>query len=75
MDDSTRPPFRKPRTIIEYKASLEDAEVKHLTKRETRIMSKTCHRGGPVEGRGFRCPSCGLLYIRDLSACIKMAMP
>jgi IS605 OrfB family transposase len=69
-------PFRRLQTIIEYKALLEGIEVEHLTKKETRNTSKTCHRCGhvaQVEGRMFKCPKCGMEYDRDLNACINIA--
>ena len=69
-------PFRKLQTYIEYKALLEGIEVKYLTKKETRNTSKTCHRCrhvAQVKGREFRCPKCGLIYNRDLNACINIA--
>ena len=69
-------PFKKLQTYIEYKALLEGIEVKYLTKKETRNTSKTCHRCGhvaQVKGREFRCPKCGLIYNRDLNACINIA--
>jgi IS605 OrfB family transposase len=69
-------PFRKLQTIIEYKALLEGIEVRYLTKKETRGTSKTCHKCGhvaQVKGRQFRCPKCGLIYNRDLNACINIA--
>jgi putative transposase len=69
-------PFRKLQTYIEYKALLEGIEVKYLTKKETRNTSKICHRCGhvaQVKGREFRCPKCGLIYNRDLNACINIA--
>jgi putative transposase len=69
-------PFRKLQTYIEYKALLEGIEVKYLTKKETRNTSKTCHRCGhvaQVKGREFRCPTCELIYNRDLNACINIA--
>jgi IS605 OrfB family transposase len=69
-------PFRKLQTMIEYKANLEGIEVRYLTKKETRDTSKTCHRCGhvaQVRGREFRCPKCGLIYNRDLNACINIA--
>jgi IS605 OrfB family transposase len=69
-------PFRKLQEIVEYKALLEGIEVRYLTKKETRNTSKTCHRCGhvaQVSGREFRCPKCGLIYNRDLNACINIA--
>jgi len=69
-------PFRKLQTYIEYKALLEGIEVKYLPKKEGRNTSKTCHRCGhvaQVSGREFRCPKCGLIYNRDLNACINIA--
>jgi len=69
-------PFRKLQTIIEYKALLEGIDVRYLTKKETKNTSRTCHRCGHVarvKGREFRCPSCGLVYNRDLNACINIA--
>jgi IS605 OrfB family transposase len=69
-------PFRKLQAYIEYKALLEGIEVKYLTKEETRNTSKTCHRCGhvaQVKGREFRCPKCGLIYNRDLNACVNIA--
>jgi putative transposase len=69
-------PFRKLQTYIEYKALLERIEVRYLTKKEVRNTSKTCHRCGhvaQVNGREFRCPKCGLIYDRDLNACINIA--
>jgi IS605 OrfB family transposase len=69
-------PFRKLQTITEYKALLEGIEVRYLTKKETRGTSKTCHKCGhvaQVKGRQFRCPKCGLIYNRDLNACINIA--
>jgi transposase len=44
--------------------------------KETRGTSKTCHRCGhvaQVKGRVFKCPKCGLIYNRDLNACINIA--
>ena len=61
-------PFRKLQEIVEYKALLEGIEVRNT--------SKTCHRCGHVaklNGREFRCPKCGLVYNRDLNACINIA--
>ena len=55
---------------------LEGIEVRHLPKKEVRNTSKTCHRCGhvaQVNGREFRCPKCGLIYDRDLNACINIA--
>ena len=69
-------PFRKLQTYIEYKANLQGIEVKQLTKKQTKSTSKTCHRCGyvtQVKGREFRCPKCGLIYNRDLNACINIA--
>jgi IS605 OrfB family transposase len=69
-------PFRKLQACIEYRALLEGIEVRYLTKEETRNTSKTCHRCGhvaQVRGREFRCPRCGLIYNRDLNACINIA--
>jgi IS605 OrfB family transposase len=69
-------PFRKLQTIIEYKALLEGIEVRYLTKKETRNTSRTCHRCGyvaKVKGRIFKCPKCGLIYNRDLNACVNIA--
>ncbi|MHA1506386.1 MAG: RNA-guided endonuclease InsQ/TnpB family protein [Candidatus Asgardarchaeia archaeon] len=69
-------PFRKLQTIVEYKARLEGIEVKYLTKRETMNTSKKCHRCGyvtQIRGREFKCPRCGLIYNRDLNACINIA--
>ena len=69
-------PFRRLQTIIGYKALLEGIEVKYLTKKETKNTSKTCHRCGhvaQVRGRELRCPSCGLIYNRDLNACVNIA--
>jgi IS605 OrfB family transposase len=69
-------PFRKLQTYIEYKALLEGIEVRYLPKKEVRNTSKTCHRCGhvaQVSGREFRCPKCGLIYNRDLNACINIA--
>jgi IS605 OrfB family transposase len=69
-------PFRKLQTYIEYRALLEGIEVRHLPKKEVRNTSKTCHRCGhvaQVNGREFRCPKCGLIYNRDLNACINIA--
>jgi len=69
-------PFRKLQEIVEYKALLEGIEVRYLPKKEVRNTSKTCHRCGHVaqlNGREFRCPKCGLVYNRDLNACINIA--
>jgi IS605 OrfB family transposase len=69
-------PFRKLQAYIEYKANLEGIEVRYLTKRETMNTSRKCHGCGhvaQVEGREFRCPKCGLVYNRDLNACINIA--
>jgi putative transposase len=69
-------PFRKLQTIIEYKALLEGIEVRYLTKKETRGTSKTCHKCRhvtQVKGRIFKCPKCGLIYNRDLNACVNIA--
>jgi IS605 OrfB family transposase len=69
-------PFRKLQTIIEYKALLEGIEVRYLTKKQTRNTSRTCHRCGyvaKVKGRIFKCPKCGLIYNRDLNACVNIA--
>jgi len=69
-------PFRKLQIYIEYKALLEGIEVRYLPKKEVRNTSKTCHRCGhaaQVNGREFRCPKCGLVYNRDLNACINIA--
>jgi putative transposase len=69
-------PFRRLQTIIEYKALLEGIEVKYLTKKEAGDTSRTCHRCGHVaqiKGREFRCPKCGLIYNRDLNACVNIA--
>jgi putative transposase len=68
--------FRKLQEIVEYKALLEGIEVRHLPKKEVRNTSRTCHRCGhvaQVRGREFRCPRCGLIYNRDLNACINIA--
>ncbi|MHC1610432.1 MAG: RNA-guided endonuclease InsQ/TnpB family protein [Candidatus Methanospirareceae archaeon] len=68
--------FRKLQTIIEYKTLLEGIEVKYLTRKETIRTSKTCHRCGhvaQVKGRTFKCPNCGMVYNRDLNACINIA--
>jgi IS605 OrfB family transposase len=69
-------PFRRLQAYIEYKALLEGIEVRYLTKGETRNTSKTCHRCGhvaQVRGREFRCLRCGLIYNRDLNACVNIA--
>jgi len=69
-------PFRRLQTIIEYKALLEGIEVKYLTKKEMGNTSETCHRCrhvAQVKGREFKCPKCGLIYNRDLNACINIA--
>jgi len=69
-------PFRKLQTIVEYKALLEGIEVRYLTKKETMNTSRTCHRCGyiaKVKGRIFKCPKCGLIYNRDLNACVNIA--
>jgi len=69
-------PFRKLQEIIEYKALLEGIDVVYLKKRLVKNTSKTCHRCGyvaRVKGREFRCPKCGLIYNRDLNACINIA--
>jgi transposase len=47
-----------------------------ILKKEVRNTSKSCHRCGhvaQVNGREFRCPKCGLIYNRDLNACINIA--
>ena len=67
-------PFRELQRYIEYKAHLEGIEVKYL--KEVKNTSKTCHRCGHVAqavGREFRCPKCGLVYNRDLNACVNIA--
>jgi IS605 OrfB family transposase len=69
-------PFRRLQTIIEYKALLEGIEVKYLTKKEMGDTSRTCHRCrhvAQIKGREFRCPKCGLIYNRDLNACVNIA--
>jgi len=70
-------PFRKLQAILEYKALLNGIEVKYLRKKDVRNTSKTCHRCGHVAlityEREFRCPKCGLIYNRDLNACINIA--
>ncbi len=69
-------PFRKLQTIIEYKANLEEIDVRYLSKKETKNTSKTCHRCvhvAQVKGRAFKCLKCGMKYDRDLNACINIA--
>jgi putative transposase len=66
-------PFRSLQTIIEYKALLE---VKYLTKEETRNTSRACCRCwyvAQVKGREFGCSKCGLIYDRDLNACVNIS--
>jgi len=66
-------PFRRLQKYIEYKALLEGIEVKYINARNT---SKKCHRCGyvtQVKEREYRCPNCGLVYNRDLNACINIA--
>jgi len=70
-------PFRKLQTIIEYKALHHRIEVKHLTRKETKSTSKTCHGcrhvARKVNGRMFKCPRCGLTYDGDLNGAINIA--
>jgi len=70
-------PFRKLQAILEYKALLNGIEVKYLRKKYVRNTSKRCHSCGRVTRityeREFKCPICGLIYNRDLNACINIA--
>jgi len=69
-------PFRKLQAIVEYKANLEGIEVRYLPRKDVKNTSKTCHRCGhvaQVKGREFKCPKCGLIYNRDLNACVNIA--
>jgi len=70
-------PFRKLQAIVEYKALLNGIEVKYLQKKYVRNTSRKCHRCGHVAlityEREFKCPRCGLIYNRDLNACINIA--
>jgi transposase len=62
--------------IIEYKALLEGIDVVYLEKKLVKNTSRTCHRCkhvAQVKGREFRCPRCGLIYNRDLNACVNIA--
>ena len=36
-------------------------------------FEKRCGHVAQVNGREFRCPKCGLIYDRDLNACINIA--
>jgi IS605 OrfB family transposase len=59
-------PFRRLQTIIEYKALLEDIEVKYLTKKrwETRLEHSVGVGMLPkLEGGEFGCLKCGLIGI------------
>ncbi|MGB9914310.1 MAG: zinc ribbon domain-containing protein [Candidatus Bathyarchaeales archaeon] len=43
---------------------------------EAKDTSRTCHRCGhvvQVKGRAFKCQKCGMLYNRDLNACVNIA--
>jgi IS605 OrfB family transposase len=65
--------FRKLQQYIEYKANLEGIPVVYVNAKNT---SRRCHRCGHVaqtNGRGFKCPKCGLKYNRDLNAAINIA--
>jgi transposase len=69
-------PFKRLQEIIEYKALLEGIGVVYLEKKLVKNTSRTCHRCGhvaQVKGREFRCPKCGLIYNRDLNACVNIA--
>jgi len=70
-------PFRKLQEIVEYKALLNGIEVRYLPKKDVKNTSKTCHSCGHVAlityEREFKCPICGLIYNRDLNACINIA--
>ncbi len=71
-------PFRKLQAIIEYKVNLEGIEVRYLPRKEVKNTSKTCNRCGHVAQmkpyeRELKCPKCGLIYNRDLDACINIA--
>ncbi|MGC8937334.1 MAG: zinc ribbon domain-containing protein, partial [Candidatus Methanomethylicaceae archaeon] len=62
--------------MIEYKANLEEIDVRYLSKKETKNTSKTYHRCvhvAQVKGRAFKCLKCGMKYDRDLNACINIA--
>ncbi|PUA33055.1 MAG: hypothetical protein B9J98_03020 [Candidatus Terraquivivens tikiterensis] len=51
-------------------------EVRYLPKKDVKNTSKTCHGCGhvaQVKGREFRRPRCGLIYNRDLNACVNVA--
>lgn len=67
-------PYRKLQAYIEYKASLEYLEVRYVKAGET---TKTCHRceyvARKIDGREFRCQSCGLIYNRDLNGAVNIA--
>ena len=50
--------------------------LKSFEEKKKKAASKTCHGCGhvaQVSGREFRCPKCGLIYDRDLNACINIA--
>jgi len=70
-------PFRKLQEILEYKALLNGIEVKYLRKKDVRNISRKCHSCGHFARityeREFKCPRCGLIYNRDLNACINIA--
>jgi len=70
-------PFRKLQAIVEYKALLNGIEVRYLQKKYVKNTSKRCHRCEHVAQityeREFKCPRCGLIYNRDLNACINIA--
>ncbi|MCW4007372.1 MAG: RNA-guided endonuclease TnpB family protein [Candidatus Bathyarchaeota archaeon] len=66
-------PFRKLQTYLEYKANLKGIAVRYVEAKDT---SRTCHRCGhvaQVKGRAFKCQKCGMLYNRDLNACVNIA--
>jgi putative transposase len=67
-------PYRKLQTYIQYKANLEGIEVKYV---KAKARSKACHRCGratrKLNGRSFKCPSCGLIYNRDLNGAVNIA--
>jgi len=65
--------FWKLQQYVEYKASLEGIPVVYVSPKNT---SRRCHRCGHVarvDGREFRCPSCGLVYNRDLNSAVNIA--
>ncbi|MBS7611408.1 transposase [Candidatus Bathyarchaeota archaeon] len=55
---------------------LNSINVVYLPRRQVRNTSRTCHRCRHVaqaNGRELRCPNRGLIYNRDLNACVNIA--